>query len=288
MSRKLALVTFAFLLASIPSWAAAADAPKRVLLLGTKRDHPPGCHEYMTGLNVLAATLKKVPGLDVQVLAADEPWPEGPELIKKADAVVLNLGQGARWEQVDPKRYEALKDLAARGGAIVGIHWAIGAKDAQYIEGHLALMGGCHGGPDRKYILTETDVQVSKPRHPIARGIDDFRLDDEYYYRLKFAKQGTVTPVLAAVIDGRPETVAWTFERPDGGRSFGFSGMHYHANWKRPELRRLLAQAVLWTLKLPIPEKGLSVDVPDAVYEIKDAGPAPRKKKRRKPAKPQA
>ena len=67
-----------------------------------------------------------------------------------------------------------------------------------------------------------------------------------------------VKPVLIADIDGAKEMVAWSWERPDGGRSFGFSGLHFHDNWKREEYRRLVAQGVLWTAKLPMPESGLA------------------------------
>ena len=48
---------------------------------------------------------------------------------------------------------------------------------------------------------------------------------------------------------------AW--DRPDGGRSFGFVGLHFHKNWERIEYRRLVSQAILWSLKMPIPEGGL-------------------------------
>ena len=238
---------------------ALAGEPKCVLLLGQKRDHPPKTHEYMAGVKLLAQWLEDIPGIEVSVHQADEPWPEGPGLIDRADAVVLYLGQGARWEQNDPKRLAALERLAKRKGAIIGIHWAIGAKDAKYIEAHLKLMGGCHGGPDRKYIVCETDVRVAHAKHPITRGIDDFRLNDEYYYKLKFAKAGKIEPILQAAIEGKPETVAWAFERPDGGRSFGFAGMHFHANWGRIECRRLIVQGILWTLDTPIPEQGLQL-----------------------------
>ena len=48
-------------------------------------------------------------------------------------------------------------------------------------------------------------------------------------------------------------------EREGGGRSFGFSGLHFHENWQIPEYRRLVAQGVLWTLDLPIPKDGIGV-----------------------------
>ena len=70
----------------------------------------------------------------------------------------------------------------------------------------------------------------------------------------------SVKPVLTAKIDGNAEPVAWTWQRPDGGRSFGFSGLHFHENWKRAEYRRLVGQGVIWTLDMSIPEKGLPVE----------------------------
>ena len=248
---------------------ARAEGPKKVLLLGQKRDHPPQTHEYMAGLHVLKQSLRGVDGLKLEIHQADEPWPEGPELLKDADGVVLFLGEGSQWEQVDPRRLKALQELAARGGAIVGLHWAIGGKDAKYIPRHLELLGGCHGGDDRKYTLVETDLKVVDRQHPITFGIDDFRLDDEYYYQLKFAKKGKIQPLLQATIEGKPETVAWAFERPDGGRSFGFGGMHYHRNWGAAACRRLIAQGILWTLKMPVPKEGLKVEVTEEDLKLK-------------------
>ncbi|OHB66578.1 MAG: hypothetical protein A2V70_16155 [Planctomycetes bacterium RBG_13_63_9] len=125
----------------------------------------------------------------------------------------------------------------------------------------MELVGGCHGGGDRKYVITETDLKIVDPEHPIVFGMEDLQLGDEYYYRLKFATKGTVRPLLSATIDGKPETVAWAFERPDGGRSFGFAAMHYHGNWEREGCRRLIAQGLLWTLRMPIPKEGLAVAV---------------------------
>jgi trehalose utilization protein len=240
-----------------------AEPPKKVLLLGQKRDHPPESHEYMPGLRVLAKSLEKTPGLDLTILPADEPWPEGPQLLDQADGVVLFLGEGGRWIQNDPKRLEAVQRLAARGGAIVAVHWAIGAKDAKYIEPHRSLIGGVHGGPDRRYVILEEEeeVRVVGRRHPVAAGIEDFRLRDEFYYQLKFTDKGTIHPILQVTLEGNAETVAWAYERPDGGRSFGFAGMHYHDNWRLEPCRRLIAQGLLWTLKRPIPENGLTVDV---------------------------
>jgi hypothetical protein len=74
---------------------------------------------------------------------------------------------------------------------------------------------------------------------------------------------------MRAQIDGEAEMVAWAFRRPDGGRSFGFSGLHFHDNWRVKEYRRLVAQGVLWTLDLPIPKEGLPVEVEEADLKLK-------------------
>jgi hypothetical protein len=248
-------------LTALVASAACADAPKEVLLLGAKRDHPKGRHQYMAGLRVLAKCLEGVPGVKTQVIAADEPWPQGPELLKKADGVVLYLGEGAKWIQASPQRLSAIQDLARRRGGIVALHWAAGAQDAKYIEPFRGLVGGCHGGPDRRYVVMEGDLRVADRGHPITQGVTDLRVKDEFYFRLKFAKQGKLQPILQVPIEGNLETVAWAYERPDGGRSFGFSGADPHENWRQVAYRRLAAQAVLWTLKLPVPPGGLAVRV---------------------------
>jgi type 1 glutamine amidotransferase len=98
--------------------------------------------------------------------------------------------------------------------------------------------------------VIETLLRVSD--HPINAGIADFTIRDEFYYRLKFpTDRAGIQPLWTAMIDGEPNTVAWAYERPDGGRSFGFSGLHFDDNWQRPEYQRLVTQGVRWTLKLP-------------------------------------
>jgi hypothetical protein len=239
-----------------------AEAPKKLLLLGQGPDgHPVQTHEYLAGLKVLARCLKPVSGLEVTLLRADEPWKEGPELLERADGVVLFLSEGAKWLRHDPRRRDALTRVLARGGGVVVLHWAMGTRDAANIDDCLKLVGGCHGGPDRKYKVLETECQVNG-KHPIARGLKDFGIKDEFYYQLKFVKaEEGIQPVLRAVIDGKPETVAWAWQRPQGGRAFGFSGLHFLDYWKRVEYRRLVTQGVLWSLGLPIPADGLPVEV---------------------------
>ena len=46
-------------------------------------------------------------------------------------------------------------------------------------------------------------------------------------------------------------------ERPDGGRGFGFTGGHTHANWGNENQRKLVLNAILWTAHVPVPKNGV-------------------------------
>ena len=257
--------TLLLLLATGTLWA----APKHLLILGQKPDgHPPGTHEYMPGARIVKALLTTRQDLRTTITQADEPWANGPALIAKADGIVLFLNEGGRFIQDDPKRAKAFADFADRGGGVVVYHWGMGARDAKLIEPFLKLFGGCHGGPDRKYtVVKEAKFRVAAPKHPIMAGIKSFELPfEEFYYKLKVPKlPKNWTPLVRVPIEGSMETVGWAWERPGGGRSFGFSGLHFHVNWRHLQYQRLIAQAVLWTVKLPVPKNGLQVKLKDNV-----------------------
>src|SRR4051812_4241775 len=233
---------------------ASGSEPKRLLLIGSGPDnHPSGTHEYMAGLTVLGELLATNPQVRVEIVKADEPWTEGPERIAKADGAVVFLSEGARWLSAEPRRADAFARLAARGGGLSVLHWGMGTREAKPIQAFLNLFGGCHGGPDRKYQVLDAQLNFD-PQHPATGGLKPARIHDEFYYKLKFVKDPEVQPLARVEIDGNAETVAWAWPRPDGGRSFGFSGLHFHENWKQDAYRALVPRGVLWTMQLSAEE----------------------------------
>ena len=251
--------------------------PKRVLLLGQKPDgHPAKSHEYMAGVRLLAKLLQNRGGVQTVVVQADNPWADGPELLDGADGAVLFLAEGARWVSADPERLSAFQRLAKRGGGLAVLHWGMGTREAAPVENFVSLFGHCHGGPDRKYKVLTATINPSSEPHPILNGIAPVEVHDEFYYALKQPPQvERLVPLIRVSLEDSDQTVAWAWERPDHGRSFGFSGLHYHDNWKRVEYRRLVLQGVLWSVSQTIPADGLNVDVTEAdlVLEPRPATP---------------
>ncbi|MDP7011208.1 MAG: ThuA domain-containing protein [Verrucomicrobiota bacterium] len=247
-------------------------APKKLLVLGQKPDgHPPGTHEYMPGARIVKALMAEHEEVKVTISQADEPWVDGPKLIAEADGIVMFLDEGGRFVQEPPKRKKALQAFAKRGGGLVVYHWGMGARDAKLIAPFLELFGGCHGGPDRKYtVVKDAQFQVAAPKHPVMAGIKSFELPfEEFYYKLKVPQlPKNWTALVKVPIEGSTETVGWAWERPGGGRSVGYSGLHFHVNWRHEQYQRLIAQAVLWTLKESIPQGGVKLKLDSKVIEL--------------------
>ena len=58
------------------------------------------------------------------------------------------------------------------------------------------------------------------------------------------------------------QTLAWAFERPDGGRGFGFTGGHMHKNWQNDNFRKLVLNAIVWAAKIDVPVGGVPSATP--------------------------
>ncbi len=264
--------------ASLADDPANKARPQRLLLIGQGPDgsHKPTTHEYFAGVNLVGRLLRGQPKLELVAVSADGDWRDGPQLLERADAAVLFVSEGAKWLSADAARLAAFRELAKRGGGLGVLHWGTGTKTAEPIAPFVQLFGACHGGPDRKFKdFDQVLPQWTNTEHPILRGLKPFAapVKEEFYFALKQAsKTGGVTladsesaisPLLRIPAEDVSGTVAWCWERPDQGRSFGFTGLHFHNNWKHESYRRFIAQATLWTLKRDIPAAGLDVSVTD-------------------------
>jgi hypothetical protein len=253
---------------------AAKDVRKIVFVADTAPHGPRGNHEFLAGAIYLARTINaNYPKAHAVVYTKDK-WPKD---LAHADAVIVLLNHGA--SAVNP----AVKAAAERGAGFMAIHFGVEVNKGDQGDHYMKWMGG--------YFETFWSVNPwwtpefkELPSHPTTRGVKPFSVNDEWYYHMRFVEgMKGVTPILAAVPPlntiqgegkksserggnpdvweavsaGKPQIMAWAYDRPDGGRGFGFTGLHKHSNLGDDNFRTLLLNAVAWVSKLEVPESGV-------------------------------
>jgi hypothetical protein len=77
---------------------------------------------------------------------------------------------------------------------------------------------------------------------------------------------------------GMPEHVAWAYERPDGGRGFGFTGGHWHWSWASNDFRKLVLNGLVWIAGVEVPPDGVPSKTP-SIEELEENQDYPKSKK---------
>ncbi len=276
----------------------AVAAEKRTLLIAGLPSHGPGAHEHNAGVLLLQKCLAGVKGLKVDVSLNG--WPKDARALQGVDAVVMYCdGQHKHMALVD-NRLAILTALARRGVGIGCVHYAVEPTKENGQAEFLQMIGGAF--EIHWSVNPHWDAEFkSLPTHPITRGVKPFTIRDEWYFNMRFVEgMKGVTPILAAVPDastvsrpdghhsgnptvraavarGEPQIVSWAYDRPDGGRGFGFTGAHFHANWGNDDFRRLVLNAILWLAKVEVPPGGVEsrVTAEDLAANL-DPKPAPK------------
>jgi type 1 glutamine amidotransferase len=232
---------------------AVAEEKTKVLLIGKDRDHPFTTHEYMADCELLARCLRQTPGVEAVV---SNGWPADPKLLEGVTAIVLHTQKGGNVLLGGPHRRQ-VEELLKQGVGLTAIHWSTGADPGAIGESWQKTLGGWFDIPAQSRLAVEkTQLRRADPDHPVCRGWQEYDLRDEYYILLRF--QPDIKPVIVATIKGDDYPVAWVYERPghNGGRSFGFVGGHFHANFGEQPFRQALVNGILWTARRDVPAAG--------------------------------
>jgi type 1 glutamine amidotransferase len=282
------------------SSATLFGADRKVLLIAGTPSHGAGAHEHNAGVLLLQKCLAGTPGLKVEISLNG--WPAQAAALNGVDAVVMYCDGGVKHLALADNRLAVLTSLAARGVGIGCVHYGVEPTKEKGQAEFLRMIGGAF--EINWSVNPHWDANFkSLPDHPITRGVKPFTIRDEWYFNMRFVdgRKG-VTPILAAVPDnsvtsrpdgahsGNPEmraqvargdaqVVSWAYERPDGGRGFGFTGAHYHANWGNEDFRRIVLNAILWLAKIDVPAGGVRSSVTEADLAANlDPKPAPKRK----------
>jgi quercetin dioxygenase-like cupin family protein len=262
--------------------AAATKSPplaKKIVIIGGEKSHGPGEHDYPNGIPMIAAWLRAAPAFaGADILSYTGGFPADASVLEGASSLVLYFDgvQQKPAPLVDPARVALLQKVMDAGAGLVALHQAStlppGNTDVPLIEWLGAKRNGMF---DRT--TEQTTLKLVGATHPVAAGVKEITHNDEYYPTLIFHSERKVTPILRAELtpkfgDAKKQsanppargehTVAWAFERANGGRSFGFTGAHYVKNLEEPNLRQLLVNAIAWTAKIDVPKTGVPVPAP--------------------------
>lgn len=254
-------------------------ADKTLLLIAAPPGHGSGEHEHNAGLLLLQKCLAPVAGL--RVVVSRNGWPADEAALTSADAVVVFCDGDGGNLAFQGKHPQQLAALARRGAGLGFIHWATQPPEGKSREDLHAWIGGSYDPNWSVNPFWEADF-TKLPSHPVTRGVVPFKLRDEWYFHLRFVEElKGVTPILQAVAPaetmsrpdgphsgnpaaresvkrGDPQTVMWVCERPDGGRGFGFTGGHYHANWGNDNYRKVVLNALTWIARVEVPPEGIA------------------------------
>jgi type 1 glutamine amidotransferase len=259
------------------SQGANKSSKKIIVLIGGVKSHGPGEHDFPNGICSLKAMLESSPDIknrrDVSVTAYPNGWPEDDTVLKQAATVVWYFDGLQGQPLLDPKHRVLFGQLMKDGAGLVALHEASTLPANDSSVDLIGWLGGARYGMFDRTIETITLVPL---KHPISRGVHSFTYRDEFYPTLRFTPDtkrftAILEPDLhvqfrnGKAVDGGPAskyTVAWAFEREDGGRSFGFTGLHYLDNFEQPDLRTLLLNAIFWSAHLDVPGKGVRSSSP--------------------------
>jgi hypothetical protein len=251
---------------------------KKVVFVSGKPSHAPGDHEHRAGSMLLARTLNESTGGKIVATVYSDGWPQDPSAFSNADAIVM-YSDGGGGHMVNPRLAE-VEAAHQRGVGIGCIHYAVEIPKGPGGDHFLRWIGG----------YFETDWSVNPhwdgefktfPNHPAVAGVQPFKINDEWYYHMRFREnmQG-VTPLLTAlppketlnrpngphegnaavreaIEKGEPQHVGWISENPNGSRGFGFTGGHFHRNWQNDQFRLTVINSIAWIAKADVPPGGI-------------------------------
>jgi type 1 glutamine amidotransferase len=287
------------LLAVVHSAASAQDKKKIVFVSGPP-SHGWGDHEHHAGSLILAKALNES-GLPVETAVAKHGWPKEEGFFDGAATVVVYCDGGGG--HLLNKRLEPFGELMKKGVGLVCVHYGVETVKGAPGDAFLNWIGGYFETNWSVNPWWDADFQ-KLPDHPITRGVKPFKIRDEWYYNMRFRENMEgVTPILTAappddtrkrpdgphsnnpavrgkIGQGALEHVAWAYQRPDGGRGFGFTGGHRHFNWGNDDFRKLMLNAIWWTAKGEVPAEGVASKTPSQEeLEANLDKPKPEKKK---------
>jgi type 1 glutamine amidotransferase len=229
----------ALLLATL---AHGANPPTIVLVSGEEEYHsaetlPPLARFLETNYSFKTVFLQRTPKPDTI---------SGLEALEHADLLVL-FARRMTLPEDQLKKFQSYFDS---GKPVIGIRTASHAFQ-NWLVFDKQVLGGNYQNHYGKDSLPKVTVHPAAKEHPILRGVPPAFASAGSLYRNTPLPANT-TELLTGTIPDHTEPVAWTHEYK-GGRIF-YTSLGHPKDFEDEAFRRLLINAIHWTLKRPVPE----------------------------------
>jgi Trehalose utilisation len=282
--RSITTLFFYFgLVSSISCWA---QNPRRIVLIAgevTKIDTV-GHHDYSGGIKGLDFLLRQ--NNAVECVLVENGWPSNESVFDDASAVVFYTdGGGKQAFFSSPERIAKMQSLADSKVGLVMIHQAVDVPDEFAAQAKSWLGGAYLAGISARGHWDSSHVDF--PKHPITYGVEPWKINDGWLNAIQFVEgMKGVTPL---VWSGKEyagsraglerDIVSWSYDRPNGGRSFSFTGLDAHSAWKLAGMRKLVVNGTLWAAGVKLGPDGSVCDITDEQIESMLTPREPKKAK---------
>jgi type 1 glutamine amidotransferase len=253
-------------------------AKRKIVLIAGPKSHGPvgnGMHDYGWSVCLLRVMLERS-NIKDQITVGHylDGWPKDATSLDSADTIMIvsDGRDGDKFAEAlhlaGDERIRYVDGLMKKGCGLVTFHFSTFAPE-KYADKALEWSGGYFkwetDGRREWYSAIKTqesEVQVGTTGHPVGRGLNPFKMREEFYYNIKFnEREDPLKPIwLVPDLKGREpdgNVVAWVRERAGGGRSFSTTCGHYYDNWEKPQFRTLILNALAWTAKVEVPSGGV-------------------------------
>lgn len=226
------------LLTALAGHADAASGKVKVLIVtGFDVDS----HKWQESTRMVQSILDATGRFDVTISTDKEDF-ASPSL-KDYDVVVLSFGF---WKEADPSdaAKAGLLEYAKSGGGVVALHFA--CSSFQDWGEYGALLGrawkkgvGGHGP------YGEFTVNIKSSEHPITKGLEDFKTEDELYSKL--SGDAEIEVLASGYSEWSEQVEPLVFVKPYGQGRVVHNVLGHALDSKRnPSYQKLLCRGVEW------------------------------------------
>jgi type 1 glutamine amidotransferase len=244
MKTKILPALCGLLYLALSSFAADTAAPLRIFIRATPKTHGPGAHDYPRFLDDWKKLLNERGATCDGALR-----PPTEAELAKTDVLLLYASDGTNLGAEDRARLES---FLKRGGGLVSLHDTICGTNTEWFAG---LAGGAKQHGEMNWKTGPMKLEFKDRSHPIVKGMADFEMDDELFFKLHLAPD---VHVLATAQRTPDEAVPqlWIYEKtlPEGKpyRAVVSLQGHWYVRFGEKKYRDILLRGIAWAGQRPV------------------------------------